>query len=241
MKSVAIGIILKTPKAGASKTRLSPPLALEECARLSACFIADLASTIDSLSHSTNVEGYAVYTPEGSERDLQPILPASFGLVLQGNGDLGDRLNKGIEDLLAHGHAAAVLVNSDSPTLPVHILADAAAILANGERDVVAISPAIDGGYTFIGLTRPHPELFRDIPWSTDVVFALTLERAKAIGVEVVVLEPWYDVDDAGSLAMLEAELAGIRPDFSTRDHPLEPAPRTESFLESLRMRQVAG
>ena len=39
MSSVAVGVFCKTPAAGFSKTRLSPPLRPEDCSALSACFI----------------------------------------------------------------------------------------------------------------------------------------------------------------------------------------------------------
>jgi hypothetical protein len=201
----------------------------DECAEISGCFICDLAATISSLTQNSGIAGYAVYTPTGSEERLRRLLPADFGLAAQGEGDLGARLAGGIEDLIALGHAGAILVNSDSPTLPPEILRDAADALRDGDRMV--ISPAIDGGYTFIGLSRPHPELFADIPWSTSAVFGLTLQRAKAIGLETQVLDPWYDVDDANSYAMLEAELAGQRPDFADPALPLQDAPRTRQFV----------
>jgi hypothetical protein len=41
VRTIAIGIVCKTPAAGFSKTRLSPPLRPDECAVLSACFIRD--------------------------------------------------------------------------------------------------------------------------------------------------------------------------------------------------------
>jgi len=66
MPSVAVGIICKTPRSGHSKTRLSPPLRPEECARISACFIQDLSGTIASLACDGRVDGYAVYTPAGT-------------------------------------------------------------------------------------------------------------------------------------------------------------------------------
>lgn len=228
---VVIAIICKTPTPGRSKTRLSPPLLPEECAEISACFIHDLAATIGGLVDGGGVTGGAVYTPVGSEAQLRGLLPAGFQLVLQGEGDLGARLHKGIVDLLAAGHAGAIIVNSDSPTLPRAILEDAVAALRRG--DPMVISPAIDGGYTLIGLTRPHPRLFEDIPWSTDVVFALTLERAREIGLPATILDPWYDIDDATSYALLEAELAGERPGFTAA--PAHDAPWTRDFVERRR------
>ena len=235
MTTIAVAIICKTPSPGKSKTRLSPPLPPEECAEISGCFIADLAATIAGLSEGGDAPGYAVYTPVGSEEELRQLLPGGFGLVPQGEGDLGRRLDQGITDLLARGHAGAILVNSDSPTLPRHILRAAVQALKSGDNAV--ISPALDGGYTLIGLSRPHPELFADIPWSTDTVYSLTLERARRIGVPVVALDPWYDVDDARSYAMLEDELDGRPPPFSAAGRPVQEAPRTRAFV---RRRQTA-
>ena len=227
--TVALAIVCKTPSAGASKTRLSPPLHPEECAQLSSCFIADLSATIQALTAVGAVAGYAVYTPQGSEPALRALLPPGFGLVLQHDGDFGARLNKGMEDLLALGHAGAILINSDSPTLPRHILGAAADAVRNGDQ--VVLGPAIDGGYTLIGLSRPHAHLFTGIPWSTAAVLELTLQRARELALPAVVLDAWYDVDDARSFAMLEHELAGSRPAFASDGLQAEEAPRTRTFL----------
>jgi hypothetical protein len=227
MSTVAVAIICKTPRPGHSKTRLSPPLRPNECASISACFIGDLAATIASIASDGGAAGYAVYTPAGTERELRALLPHGFGLVRQGDGNLGARLNNGITDLLAAGHAGAIIVNSDSPTLPRAILQAAVAAVRRGDHAV--LSPALDGGYTLIGLSRPHPRLFADIPWSTERVYALTLERAAEIGLPVITLDAWYDVDDGASYALLERELDGVRPPFARG--PLQDAPRTRAFV----------
>jgi len=227
MSSVAVAIICKTPRPGHSKTRLSPPLRPDECAGISACFIGDLAATIAGVANDGAAAGYAVYTPAGTERELRALLPDGFGLVPQGDGNLGARLNKGITDLLAAGHTGAIIVNSDSPTLPRAILEAAVTAVRRGDHAV--LSPALDGGYTLIGLSRPHPRLFADIPWSTERVYALTLERAAEIGLPVITLDAWYDVDDGASYAVLERELDGIRPPFARG--PLQDAPRTRAFV----------
>jgi rSAM/selenodomain-associated transferase 1 len=233
--SVAVAIICKTPRPGHSKTRLSPPLRPEECAAVSACFIQDLSSTIASVAGDGRAEGYAVYTPAGTEAALRALLPGGFGLVLQGGGDLGARLDKGIRDLIAAGHAGAILINSDSPTLPRRILDAAVDAVRSGDN--LVISPALDGGYTLIGLSKPHPHLFADIPWSTDVVYELTLQRAREIDLPVIALDGWYDVDDGASYTMLEQELDGVRPSFA---HGLvQDAPKTRAFVRRRRNAMV--
>ena len=232
MSSIAVAIICKTPIAGQSKTRLSPPLRPDECAAISACFIGDLAATIDGLAGPA-AQPYAVYTPPGTEAALTALLPPSFGLVPQGPGDLGARLLRGVADLLAAGHAGAILVNSDSPTLPPSILQAAVDALLRG--DPLVLAPALDGGYTLIGLAHPHPRLFEDIEWSTETVFERTLERAREIALPVTVLDRWYDVDDAASFAVLEAELDGTAPDFAGPGIAAQDAPRTRAFVERRR------
>ena len=152
-------------------------------------------------------------------------------MFLQGEGDLGARLLKGTADLLAAGHAGAILINSDSPTLPKAILR--AAIDAVRQGDNVVLSPAFDGGYTLVGLSRPHARLFEDIPWSTADVYRLTLQRAREIGLPVVNVPGWYDVDDATSFRMLEDEFEGIKPAFVPAHIIGAEAPATRRFLRA--------
>jgi hypothetical protein len=213
MGKVAVGIMCKTPLPGRSKTRLSPPLRPEDCARISACFIRDLSGTIGRLAQASDgvgeVVGCAVYTPVGSETALLSLLPEGFVLLSQVEGDFGERLFHGIGGLL-QSHDGVLLVNSDSPTLPAEILR--AAVEAVQAGDNVVLSPAADGGYTLIGLSRPHRRLFEEIEWSTATVFQRTLDRAAEIALPVVTVPGWYDVDDASDLRQLEDELLGVMP-----------------------------
>jgi rSAM/selenodomain-associated transferase 1 len=230
MKPIAVAIICKTPAAGKSKTRLSPPLRPDECAAISRCFIRDLAHTIDTLAADGDVVACAVYTPLGSEDELRRLLPNGFRLTLQSEGDLGARLLQGTADLLDAGFGGAILVNSDSPTLPRSILRAAVDAVRGGDN--VVLSPAFDGGYTLIGLSRPHRRLFDNMPWSTAEVYRLTVQRARDIGLPVVNVPGWYDVDDAASFAMLEDELRGIRPSFAAPGLVGAAAPATGRFVE---------
>lgn len=90
--TIAVGVFCKTPAPGQSKTRLSPPLRPDECAKLSACFIRDLAATIGEVARTSAAIGYAVYTPVGTENALQKLLPPDFQLLPQCEGDFGVRL-----------------------------------------------------------------------------------------------------------------------------------------------------
>ena len=236
VRSIAVGIFCKTPAPGLSKTRLSPPLRPGECAAISACFIRDLAATIAEVAQDGVAAGYAVYTPVGSESALRALLPPGFRLLPQCEGDFGTRLATATGQLLAT-HAGAIMVNADSPTLPAAILS--AAVSATRRGSAVVLSPALDGGYTLIGVSKLHARLYEDIPWSTSAVFEKTIERAREIDVPVLTVPGWYDVDDAASLAILESELAGVPPFAGA--FPGAPAPATRAHLTARQAPRRAG
>ncbi|XYD11492.1 TIGR04282 family arsenosugar biosynthesis glycosyltransferase [Methylobacterium sp. NMS12] len=213
--AAALGIMCKAPRPGLTKTRLAARLGPEKAARLSACFLKDVADVVLAVPSALGRQGYGIYAPAGSEAELAALLPPAFRLLLQEGSDFGLILGTAVRRLLTEqAHDCAVLINADSPTLPASLLTDTVAALRRcGDR--VVLGPAIDGGYTHIGLKADHPELFVDIPWSTDAVLARTLERAAHIGLEAEVLDPWYDVDDAATFRLLQDEIAGIPPSFT--------------------------
>lgn len=232
--SVAIGLFCKTPTPGSSKTRLSPPLQPQECSALSACFIRDLSANVAAACAETDAAAYAIYTPVGSEPKLRTLLPTSFRLLPQREDEFGRRLLQSIAELLATGeHDGAILLNADSPTLPISILKRA--IEATRGYEGVVLGPALDGGYTLIGMARPHAHLFENIPWSTAGVYGTTLARAREIGVPVCELDPWYDVDDRETLELLEAELAGRPLPFARHGVSGAHAPATAQFISARR------
>ncbi|HYO99068.1 MAG TPA: TIGR04282 family arsenosugar biosynthesis glycosyltransferase [Pyrinomonadaceae bacterium] len=209
--SCALGVMIKAPRAGASKTRLVPPLTHEEAARLSVSFLRDTAANIADVcaEHSDGaraVQAVAVYTPAGAEAAFDELLPQNFALLAQRGDSFGERLFHGAADLLALGYESCCLIDSDSPTLPRALLSAAVNELSRpGER--VVVGAAEDGGYYLIGMKRAHRRLFEDIAWSTAEVLPQTIERAREINLDVALLPAWYDVDDAAALRRLCAEL----------------------------------
>jgi uncharacterized protein len=137
-------------------------------------------------------------------------LPSDIGLIDACLPNLGDCLQRTIEEIFARGHASAVVLNSDSPTLPTALLVETSDALARpGERAV--LGPSTDGGYYLLGLKTAHRRLFEEITWGTERVAAQTLERARELKLEVHMLPPWYDVDDVKGLRRLHRELTAAR------------------------------
>ncbi len=229
----ALAVMTKVPRAGQVKTRLTPPLSPQEAAELSICFLRDTAATLGRIALGGNARGIAIYTPSGAEKEIEEILPVEMDLVPQRGDALGERLIFATEDLFSLGFKAVCLISSDSPTVPSHSFSQAVEILSTHE-DTVVLGPSDDGGYYLIGFNKAQPALFENIPWSTERVLEQTIARAKENGLNVLLLPPWYDVDDGAGLRRLCEELF-TEPASGAEDSP---APATRAYLAALLQRE---
>ena len=235
----ALAIMAKAPRAGKVKTRLAPVLTMEGSAALNICFLRDTAQNIADVAAGGGARGLVCYTPAGEESAFQGLLPSGFGLIVQRGDVFGERLLAAAEDILACGFESVCLIDSDSPTVPGGALRQAVDELAKpGDR--VVLGPSEDGGYYLIGLKRAHAALFERITWSTANVYAETVERVREVGLPLVELPMWYDVDDAATLAVLERELLlDEPPSFATAAG--YDARSTRSYLAERLRAQQAG
>ena len=197
-----LGVFVKTPVAGQVKTRLTPPLQPEESARL---YAVAMQETISRFATA----GFSVVLFYAGACDYFDQNFSSFPLYRQADGDLGVRMREAFLRLLSTESGPVALIGSDSPDLPVDQVRGAYRKLA--EHDVVTV-PATDGGYVLIGCSRPCPELFDDVNWSTGSVLATTRQRARQFQLRYCEYGGWSDVDDIASLA----ELLQRSPDSAT-------------------------
>jgi len=239
--SCGIAFMAKASAPGRAKTRLVPPLTFDEAADLNTAFLQDVAENLVlanaqvRAAQSAAIIGYAAFGPPGSTNFFRRILPASIGLIEAWLPNFGDCLFHTISEILSRGHQSAVVLNSDSPTLPTALLVETAEVLARpGDRAV--LGPSTDGGYYLLGLKHAHARMFQDITWSTERVAEQTLARAREIGLDVHRLPAWYDVDDVDALKRLDAELRGV--DLETRRQVLQ-RPRFAAHTAKL-MQQLA-
>ncbi len=208
--SCGIAVMAKASRPGKTKTRLVPPLSFEEAAAFNTAFLQDVAANIaaagQEVAAEASIAAYMAYGPPGSAAFFQSHFPPAVGLIEAWHENFGDCLLVAIEQVLARGHAGAVVLNSDSPTLPPALLVETARMLARpGDRAV--LGPSSDGGYYLLGLKAPHRRLFENVAWSTPAVARQTRERAAEIGLDVHLLPEWYDVDDVASLQLLRGEV----------------------------------
>jgi rSAM/selenodomain-associated transferase 1 len=228
----ALAVMAKAPRVGEVKTRLVPPLTAEQAASLSGCFVKDITTNFTAVARFRPARGFIAYSPPGAEALFRDLVPPEILMLPPRRVGLGYSLLHATEDLIAAGYVGACLVNADSPTLPTSLLVEAIdALRAPGDR--VVLGPAVDGGYYLIGLKLPHARLFEDISWSTEHVFRQTVERAASIGLGVVTLPPWYDIDDAVSFGWLCKEVLANRTPGELRSAGYA-APHTADFIRRL-------
>jgi uncharacterized protein len=196
--SPAVAVMAKVPGATPVKSRLHAVLTEPRATELYRCFLLD---RLDALAAVPGIVPVIAFTPSEAAARMAALAPPGFRLIEQEGEVLTERLVR-LFDRLLKEYPAALAMDSDSPTLPMAYVAEAAATLAADAADVV-VGPSDDGGYYLIGLRAPRPELFTDVPWSTAEVRAVTVARARGLGLRVRLLPPWFDVDTEADLRRL--------------------------------------
>jgi len=196
-------VVAKQPAPGQTKTRLCPPLTPSQAADLYDCFLHD---TLDTMRKVPGVQRVIGFLPENAQDYFSQLAP-DMGLVCQCGDSLGERLDHLLTEALANGSQRAVVMDSDSPTLPADYVSQAFEQLADSD---VVLGPTRDGGYYLIGLKQPQPRLLREVQMSTPHVLSDTLRLAESTGLAVSLLPAWYDVDTIEDLHQLDHEINGM-------------------------------
>lgn len=202
-RATALVIFAKAPVPGQVKTRLCPPLTPDEAATLHGSFVLDtLERTKTAVGKlKLDMDRYLACAPS-SDHVFFKIMEERQGVKLidQVGDDLGRRMNHAVETMFSRGYRRTIMIGTDVPTVPLEYLRQALTLLESYD---LTIGPALDGGYYLIGMNKPIPELFMDIPWSTDQVLRLTQEKAARLGLKTALLERWRDVDTSDDLEAL--------------------------------------
>ncbi len=213
----ALFVMAKDPRAGQVKTRLCPPLTAEMAARLYECFLLDV---LDLIAGIPGVDPVVAFSPPAAGEEFARLTGGRFRLIPQEGADLGARLENAFRVLFQQGYDRVAAVSTDSPDLPAEYLHEAFSRLGGGR---VVLGPCPDGGYYLIGMSCLIPELFRDMPWSTERVVPETEARVRGMGLKLAYLPEWHDVDTGTDLNRLVKTLTGL-------GGPGARAPRTTRF-----------
>ncbi len=188
MAPTGIAVFAKAPIAGFAKTRLIPSLGAAGAASLQRQLIERSVQTAVGAA----LGSVSLWCAPDAEHDAFTDLAARYDVRLyqQVAGDLGKRMQHAFKTLTTNG--PTLLMGTDCAVITAAHLQHCAKLLSR--TDAVAL-PVEDGGYILLGLRRASPHLFAGISWGTATVMAETRARAKAASIDLVELEPLWDID----------------------------------------------
>ena len=202
-------LFTRVPRAGQAKTRLIPALGEHGAAEFQWRLLARL---LGELRHGAEqglwrLRVYYCGT-EGFER-LRSMAGKGVVFVEQAdNADLGARMRAALERELGAGAPAVGLMGSDLPEATASVVAEALGLLEDPAVDV-SLCPVEDGGYWFVGLKQPFPQLFKGTTYGGASVFEDALAACAAHGRTVATGPRLHDVDTPEDLAWFEGWAAG--------------------------------
>ena len=195
----AVILFARDPILGKVKTRLSSFLDEETILQLYICFLHD---SLDKIRQVKNADLFVGVSPSNESEFFTGTLSADMRLFVQEGNDLGDKMRRAIQDRFEEGYGRAVIIGSDSPSLPVSYIERALV----SDKDIV-LGPSTDGGYYLIGMRGKLTEVFDGVAWGTGKVLRETCERLEREKAELEVLPVWYDIDDPDDLKFFKTHL----------------------------------
>ncbi len=192
-------IFTRYPSPGKVKTRLSGTLG-----RIGAASLHQ-EMTQHILETARDVAGLRITVEVHFQGGRKTLMARMFGnnlvFLRQKGTDLGERMLHSFSRSFDRGATRVVLIGTDCPGITRGTVMTAFDLL--GENDCV-FGPADDGGYYLIGLKKPVPQLFENIPWGKGSTLHKTLEAARMHGLSYALLERLRDVDRPEDLAVWE-------------------------------------
>ena len=210
-------IFLKEPIPGKVKTRLGATTGHEEASKRYKAMVEVLLVQLEGL---INTHVRFCYAPDDAGDAISfwilPLLrgdiikrsedflftpskhaqPFTIDFTPQGEGDLGDRLERATIQAFADGAEKVAVMGTDCIDCGSRWIN--AAFLQTKENSCV-VGPSLDGGYYILATARPEPTLFRNIPWSAENTLTETEKAAEKAALRITHLPSLEDIDDEQS------------------------------------------
>lgn len=183
----ALIIFIRNPELGKVKTRLAQSVGDQKAL---AIYMALLEHT-RQIAEQVGPDRLVFYSHFIDTNDQWSS--EHFQKFLQVEGDLGSKIKAGFEQAFEQ-HEKVLIIGSDCASLSAPIIEEAFTAL---DQHAFVLGPALDGGYYLLGMKQYQPSLFEDMPWSTDQVAALSIEKMKQLGGSCHLLPPLSDIDYA--------------------------------------------
>jgi uncharacterized protein len=198
-------VFARLPERGKVKTRLGESIGAEKALAVYEAMLHDVLQSIGNSTDDTAIE--VAWAPTESANG--EALRRAFGdhlLAMQTGANLGERLAMAFsERFFFHRAEKIIAIGVDDPTLTRETIDHAFGLLESCEW---VIGPAHDGGYYLIGCRGASfkPAIFVDMPWGTDAVMRLTVQRIREWEQTLTILPAHYDIDVIDDLKRFASE-----------------------------------
>jgi rSAM/selenodomain-associated transferase 1 len=189
-------VMAKAPVPGRVKTRLCPPCTPEQAAAIAEAALADTLDAVALCGADRRVVAL-----DGAPG---PWLPVGFEVVAQVGSTFADRLDAAWSTMTG----PTLQIGMDTPQVDAGLLDDG---LDRLTREQAVLGLATDGGWWGLGLRRPVPDLFVDVPMSTDHTGAAQIAALNAHGIEPALLRPLRDIDTIDDAVAVAATIPRSR------------------------------
>lgn len=186
---------------GEAKTRLGAVIGMEPAAEFQRWCVERVISRLAGVTRRSSLW----VSPAERIEAFRGLLLPGWELRSQVGGDLGERLERAFDESFSQSEGPVIAIGTDTPELTPEQIAEALRLLQEGD---LVLGPAHDGGYYLIGLARPCPEIFREMPWSSSALTEVTLRRAAELGLVTKQLPTMHDVDEYGDFVSLMRRMA---------------------------------
>lgn len=181
----ALIIFVRNPVLGKVKTRLAATVGNKKALAV----YKHLLQHTKDIIRNTTAEKFVFYADDINENDLWN----GYKKRLQHGNNLGERMHHAFAYLFEQGYKTICIIGSDCYELTSEIIA--AAFKQLDLSDIV-IGPATDGGYYLLGMQAPLKNVFENIGWSSEQVFAKTKKIMDQYNYSYSLLPVLNDVDE---------------------------------------------
>ena len=182
----ALIIMTKNPELGKCKTRLAKILGDEKALEI----YIQLIDYTAKISKEVEADKFIYSTDILTDKERWKSANTFFSI--QSQGDLGDKMNNAIQNVLGQGYEKVIVIGSDCAELNSDDINTAFNQLSSVDY---TLGPALDGGYYLIGMKKVSPTLFLKMNWSTESVFKDTISRINDEKLTFNLLETKSDID----------------------------------------------
>ncbi|MDO5145388.1 MAG: TIGR04283 family arsenosugar biosynthesis glycosyltransferase [Eubacteriales bacterium] len=194
MRKKACIIFTKVPIPGYTKTRLMPYLTRKQCARLHQCFLTDICRQCKKI----NADCRIYYTPKSGQEVMVSLLGEGLAYYQQKGDSLGEKMKNAMEETLAAGYDACILIGSDIPELRAEDFRQAYRLLRT--KDVV-FGPSRDGGYYLLGMKNLYQEVFLEECYAGGRVLENIKKKLLEKGISYGDIRMCRDIDEKRDIA----------------------------------------